>query len=161
MDKLGIDLRLLISQIVNFAIIFFLLSKFLYQPILKLLEERKKKISETYLNADKIKEELGKIEEEKKKIFSSIRKESEILVKSEYQEAQRKIEEQMEKAKNTAKIIIEEAKIEAEREKEEMMKEVAKRTSTLALSLTEKILTDLDNETQHKVIAGMIKNLKK
>ena len=42
MEKLGIEPQLLLAQLVNFGIIIFVLSKFLYKPILDMLEKRKK-----------------------------------------------------------------------------------------------------------------------
>jgi len=44
LESFGIDYKILIAQIINFALIFFLLYKFLFNPLKKVIEERKKKI---------------------------------------------------------------------------------------------------------------------
>ncbi len=46
LESFGIDYKILIAQIINFALIFFLLYKFLFNPFKKVIEERKKKIYE-------------------------------------------------------------------------------------------------------------------
>jgi F-type H+-transporting ATPase subunit b len=44
LESFGIDYKILIAQIINFFLIFFLLYKFLFNPLKKVIEERKKKI---------------------------------------------------------------------------------------------------------------------
>src|SRR5687768_12012539 len=51
-----------IAQIISFCIVAFLLHRFAYKPILKVLEERRLRIKEGLDNADRIKEELAKTE---------------------------------------------------------------------------------------------------
>jgi F-type H+-transporting ATPase subunit b len=46
LESFGIDYKILIAQIINFSLIFFLLYKFLFNPLKKVIEERKKKIYE-------------------------------------------------------------------------------------------------------------------
>lgn len=51
LTQLGIDWKLLISQAVNFLLLLFALRLFVYKPLLKILEERRKKIEEGLLKA--------------------------------------------------------------------------------------------------------------
>ena len=44
MGELGINLPGLITQLISFSILLFLISKFLYKPVVKLLDERAEKI---------------------------------------------------------------------------------------------------------------------
>src|SRR3989338_9157846 len=46
MDKIGVEPVALLTQIINFLLMVLILSKILYKPILKMLDERKKKIEE-------------------------------------------------------------------------------------------------------------------
>lgn len=61
-EKFGIDWKLMIAQLINFAIIFVIFKAFVYKPILRLLDERKKKIEDGLSFADKAKAELENIE---------------------------------------------------------------------------------------------------
>ncbi|MEK7165189.1 MAG: ATP synthase F0 subunit B, partial [Patescibacteria group bacterium] len=69
MEKLGIDIWLLFTQVVNFTIMVVVLNKFLYQPILRMLKERQQKIEAGLANAQK-----SLIEEEKQ-----VKKRAEVL----------------------------------------------------------------------------------
>lgn len=52
LDKLGIDWRLFVAQLINFGILLAVLYKFLYKPVLKLLQERSQKIENGLKNAE-------------------------------------------------------------------------------------------------------------
>src|SRR6266851_9813505 len=58
----GWNWQLFLSQVVSFCIVAFLLRRFAYKPILGVLEERRRRIEEGLLNADKIKKELAEAE---------------------------------------------------------------------------------------------------
>jgi F-type H+-transporting ATPase subunit b len=65
LHEFGVQPILLLAQIVNFAILFFLLRKFLYGPLLKILEQRRNTIKESLKNAEKIEKQLALTEEER------------------------------------------------------------------------------------------------
>lgn len=61
--QLGIDWHLLLSQAVNFFLVFLVLRLFVYKPLLTLLHERKRKIEEGLVKADEAGKRLQEIEE--------------------------------------------------------------------------------------------------
>ena len=66
---LGIQWPKLIAQVVNFAIVLFILWKWAYRPVFAMLDERRQKIAEAMANADKIKAELAKTEAERREFW--------------------------------------------------------------------------------------------
>ncbi len=87
MEQLGIDGQLLVTQIINFAIMVAILSKFLYKPVLRSIRARQQKIEEGLAMAatmEKEKEKLGqlhaqtlkKAEEEAQKIIAAAKKDA-------------------------------------------------------------------------------------
>src|ERR1035437_4234623 len=58
-ERFGVETSLFVAQVISFLIVAALLYKFAYQPILKVLEERREKIAEGLANAEKIKQELA------------------------------------------------------------------------------------------------------
>src|SRR3954453_3586543 len=58
-EQFGFQKQLFISQVISFAVVCFLLHRFAYKPILKVLEERREKIAAGLTNAEKIKAELA------------------------------------------------------------------------------------------------------
>src|SRR3989344_2957239 len=70
LKQFGVQPILLAAQVVNFLILLFILKKLLYKPLLKVLDERKKRIEESLENAEKIQKKLLETEEEKEKILA-------------------------------------------------------------------------------------------
>ncbi len=60
--QFGIDWKQMVAQLINFGVVFFVLRAFAYKPILKLLDDRKKKIEDGLSFAEKAKAELASIE---------------------------------------------------------------------------------------------------
>jgi F-type H+-transporting ATPase subunit b len=86
-ETFGWNPWLFLSQVISFIIVALLLKRFAYKPILAVLEERRRKIEEGQLNAEKIKKELAEAE----------KRYQEIIVKANA-DAQRMIDEARESA---------------------------------------------------------------
>jgi F-type H+-transporting ATPase subunit b len=86
-ETFGWNPWLFLSQVISFIIVALLLKRFAYKPILAVLEERRRKIEEGQLNAEKIKKELAEAE----------KRYQEIIVKANV-DAQRMIDEARESA---------------------------------------------------------------
>ena len=69
-ETFGWDLRLFLSQVVSFIIVVVLLRWLAYKPILRVLEERRQKIAEGLLNAEKIKQQLAEAEQRYQEILT-------------------------------------------------------------------------------------------
>src|SRR5438309_5664871 len=69
-DTFGWKWELFLSQVVSFAIVAFLLRRFAYKPILAVLEDRRRKIEEGQLNAEKIRKQLADAESRYQEIVS-------------------------------------------------------------------------------------------
>src|SRR5881398_2346058 len=69
-ETFGWNWKLFLSQVVSFCIVAFLLRRFAYRPILAVLEERRRKIEEGQLNAEKIRRELAKAEKRYQEIIA-------------------------------------------------------------------------------------------
>src|SRR3989344_8381212 len=109
LKNFGIQPSLLLAQIVNFLIILFLLKKFFYKPIVKALEDRKKRIEESLTNAQTIEDKLQKTEAQSTQIIEETRNNAQVLIAEARAEAQRLVDQ----ATVEARQIIEEAKIKA------------------------------------------------
>ena len=62
---LGIDWNKLIAQMISFGILLYVLWRFAYKPVLDILEKRRDKVEESLKNAEKIKHEVERIEEQR------------------------------------------------------------------------------------------------
>ena len=70
-ENFGFDVRIFLSQVISFVIVALLLKQFAYKPILGVLEERRQRITEGLLNAEKIKEQLAEGEQRQKEILAT------------------------------------------------------------------------------------------
>jgi F-type H+-transporting ATPase subunit b len=62
-ETFGFDWKIFFSQVISFVIVALVLRRFAYKPILGILEERRQRIAEGLLNADKIKQQLAAAEQ--------------------------------------------------------------------------------------------------
>jgi F-type H+-transporting ATPase subunit b len=66
----GLDWKLLITQVINFGLVLFVLWYFLYKPTMAMIDTRQKKIARGVEDADKAREERKNADKEKKQILS-------------------------------------------------------------------------------------------
>ncbi|MBI2334577.1 F0F1 ATP synthase subunit B [Candidatus Daviesbacteria bacterium] len=105
----GINPLLLAAQVVNFFILLFILKRFLYKPVLKVLEERKKRIEESLKQAEEIEKKLQATEEQSEKIIAKSLQQAQKILDETKQAAARMLEG----AKETSAEIISDANVKA------------------------------------------------
>jgi F-type H+-transporting ATPase subunit b len=79
-DTFGWNPWLFLSQVVSFSIVALLLKYFAYKPILAVLEERRQRIAEGLLNAEKIKQQLAEAEQRYQEILSKANGEAQKMI---------------------------------------------------------------------------------
>lgn len=147
-NTFGVDWPHLISQIISFSIVCFLLQRFAYKPVLKMLEERRALIALGKANAEKIAAELARIEAQRQEVLRKANIMATELIDEARVAAARihKIESQ--KAIAAAEQIIVKAREAAAQDHERTMAELKSEMGQLivqtAASVTGKILTRED-----------------
>src|SRR6266481_6164018 len=69
-ETFGFDWKIFFSQVISFVIVALVLRRFAYKPILAVLEERRQRIAEGLLNAEKIKQQLAEAEQRHAEILA-------------------------------------------------------------------------------------------
>ena len=160
MDKLGIEPKLLLGQIVNFTIIMVVLSKFLYKPILDMLEKRKQEIAKGLELTEKMKDEEEKLMVKKQKMLEVARKEASDILDEARKQAKEEEKDIIATAHKDADAIVLKGKADAEALRVTMEKSVEQSAIALAVSISERLLTGvLSADDKHKLIAKHIKQL--
>lgn len=146
----GVKPVLLIAQIVNFLILLFILKRFLYKPILKVLEERRRKIAEGLKNAEEIEQRLTKLEVDQKKQLQKAAAEAKDIIDEAGKNADKIIAEAHLKAgRDIDKLIGQsQAHMRLEREKlyQQIRAEVADLVATSLRKVTGKVVTEKDKK---------------
>ena len=157
-SKLGIDWRLLAAQLINFLILLFVLRRFAYKPILKLLDERRQKIADGLANAQKAKSNLEEAEKERQEIISTAKKGASEIISLAEAAAQKNREETLKEAKTGVEKIVAEARKQIESEKSKMIGEIKSEISGLVMLAAEKTASiKLDDKKDKELIEKIIK----
>jgi len=140
LGKVGFDWQVALANFVNFVIIFFILKKFAFRPILKIVNERQNKIDEGLLNAEKAESNLLMAEENRKQIVSKAKLEANNIIGDAQTKGESIIEKSKEDALSVRVNIIKEGEIEIEEKRKSLQKELQKENSSLIIESLEKIL---------------------
>lgn len=160
MEQLGVESKLLIAQIVNFLIIIVVLTKLLYQPILRMLEKRKREIEEGLALTERLRLEEEKLAVKRAAVLDAARSEGQKLIDDARVQAGEAEKEIIADAHVQAEEIIGRARVETQRIREEMEKDLRGKTVTLASAIARKLLSAvMSAKDQHKLIAAHIKKL--
>lgn len=140
--SLGVDPKLLIAQAINFLILLLLLNKFLYKPIVQLLQDRKNKIAEGIKYADEAKVELEKAKIEARKVVSEAIEEAQKIQSESKKTAEQEIMKILSAAQKRAEKIVEGAKVSATAEEEKIEMRAKGKIADLVSAAVEKILEE-------------------
>lgn len=143
LHNLGIEGTALIAQIVNFGILLFVLWKFLYTPILKVLDERSAKIAQSQKDAEKIEKALAKSEKEQEAIILTAKQEADQIIKAAKKTAKEVEKDIITKADEKAKGIVAEAELKAAKVKGEMLDTLK---GDISLLVEESVMTILKKD---------------
>lgn len=147
--KLGIDLKLLLAQIVNFSILLFVLFKFVYHPVFNLLEKRRKMIEKQVDDAKKAEELLADIETTRQESLTKIKTQSVEMLEEASKKAEKVKEELLASARDQAQSIIETAKGQIQEEKKRMLKEAEQQLADMIVTVTSRILDREFSDADH------------
>ncbi|MBU1499660.1 F0F1 ATP synthase subunit B [Patescibacteria group bacterium] len=152
----------LLFQIINFGILILVLKKFLYQPIITIINQRNKKIEDSIKAAEANLKEKAKIEAIKKQAVIEAEKEAVLIVETARKESDK-----------TGKQILLAARVEAEAEVNKKLKllteklaeqesQITGRITDLVIKATQSVLSNSLSANQQKaIIDSEIKKLAK
>jgi len=150
---IGINIPLLIAFVINFVILFALLGLFLYKPVLKMVDERSKRVKESMERAEATKEEYARAEGEVKRLISKAREEGQTLVSQATQIGERLKEEAREGGREEAQAIIERTRAELEEERDKAIDDLRREFVDISIMAAEKVINEtLDKERHRRLI---------
>ena len=145
---LGIQWPKLLAQLLNFAIVMFVLWRWAYKPVFAMLEARRQKIADGVTNADQIKAELAKTEAARHDILTQAGDQANQLIEEARAAAARVREQETQKAIVAAEQIMIKAREAAAQDHDRMLRELKREVGRLVVqtttTVTGKILTPED-----------------
>ena len=162
MDLLTPGSGLIIWQAIIFLLLFILLSKFAWKPILGSLKEREESIQNALDTADKARAEMARLTADNENLLKQAREERDKMLKEAREVANRLKDEAQSDAKKAADKIITDARAAINVEKEAALRDVRTQVAMFSLEVAEKLMKkNLSSDKEQKgLIDGYIKDLK-
>jgi F-type H+-transporting ATPase subunit b len=132
-ETFGWNPWLFFSQVISFVIVAFLLRRFAYKPILAILEERRQRIAEGLLNADKIKQELAEAEKRYAEILAKANEQAQKMIDEARESSAHLAERKQQEAITAAEQIMAKAREAGELEHERTMADLKRQLGRLVV----------------------------
>lgn len=146
MDELfhafGIDWKLLLAQAVNFGIVLIALSYFLYKPVIKTLDERRRVVAKGVEDAKEAEEKLAGADTVVAERLSTAHAEAEAVVAHARAAATTERTAIVSEAQSRAQSVLEEAKARAAEEAAKALRESEREIARLAILAAEKVMRE-------------------
>ena len=159
MEGLGINLKLIIQQVVVFLVFVYLFNRFLLDKLLKIVEKREDKITEGLTYAEKMQHEYEDLETKTVAQLENAKKEASKIIEESKKASEQIGNELKEKAKADAEEIIAQSKLQLDKDREELKKTVKQDVAEILESALTKIGLETSEDAKKKSIEQAIENL--
>ena len=157
---LGLDWKLFVAQLINFAIVMLVLWKWVFTPLTKKLSERTEKIDKSLAQARDIEEQHRLAGEERIKALENARKEATEIIEKAQKLAVQSKDEILADARKAAERIAEQNKVQLADQKDKLLREVREEAASMVVFATEKILREkLDAKKDQEIIKEYLKDI--
>lgn len=161
-EALGLDWRIFLAQLFNFAILVWVLRRFAYQPVMKILEERRQKIDRGLSDSEAAALRLEEAEKENKKIILTARQEALGILEEARLKAEEAQKEIIAKAQEEIGEIMNKERAKIAAEKSQSLEQIKEELAALVLeSLTKFLGENVNDARDQEIIAKIVNNLKK
>jgi len=153
LGSLGINIPTLIAQLVSFIVLFILLYLVAYKPIMRMLDERSKKVKDSMEQTEYIKEQAARTEEETKRQIEVASKEGQEVIARAVRTGEEVRQQAQQEAKQDAEALITRARAEIQRERDDAIDELRGEVADLTILAAEKVIDkSLDKEAHRQLI---------
>ncbi len=149
--QFGLDVRLLISQAVNFFVVLVVLRLFVYEPVRKILRERKERIEDGLTKAEEADRRLGEVQETVKEKIHAAEEERVAMLREVEARAKEREAALLESSRQKGEVLIREAAQSIEAEREKARAEVAREAAKLVRAAIAKTV-ELEPEAIDQVL---------
>lgn len=158
MEGLGINLPVLLTQIITFVILLCLLYMVAYKPIMRMLDERSRRVKESMEQTEYIKEQAERAEDEAKKRIEQAGKEGEGVIARAAKAGEELRQKAQQQAKGDAEALVTRARGEIQRERNDAVDELRREFADLTIKAAEKVIDrSLDKKAHRQLIDGVLK----
>jgi F-type H+-transporting ATPase subunit b len=154
---IGINLPVLIAQTVNFIVLLVVLRLVAYKPIMRLLDERARRIREGLSQAEASKERAAEADRAAREQIESARREGQQIIAQAQQVASRLQEESRQQAQAQAEALLERARAEIQLERDGAVAALRREFADLTIAAAEKVIEQsLDRAAHQRLIERVL-----
>lgn len=152
-EAFGVDIWKLGFQIINFLLLLYLLNRFLFKRVLRLLDDRQSRISQGLEDAETAARDRELARAEREAALAEARREAEAMVQRAAKTAEATSAEILAEAKASAEQITARAREEISAEKDRALAEIRGEVADLALEAAGKLIgSEMDGPTQRRLV---------
>jgi F-type H+-transporting ATPase subunit b len=152
-SELGISLPTLITQVVTFIILLVVLRFVAYKPIMRMLDERSKRVKESLEQAESVKEQSARAEEELRKQIEQASREGQDRIARAVKAGEEVKQKAQEDAKKETETLLNRARAEIQHERDDAINEVRREFADLTVLAAGKVIEkSLDKEEHRELI---------
>jgi F-type H+-transporting ATPase subunit b len=153
LGALGVNGPFLLSQIINFLILFLALRFLLWKPMLKMLNERKQRIAQGLEDAEQARKNRERAQAEYEERIKQAEQEREEILARAAEEGEQASAETLAQARAQAERIVAEGKETVEQERQQMLVELRSQVAALSIAAANKLVGEaLDEQRQRRLI---------
>ena len=159
-EFLNINFFTALFTLVNTILLFLLLKRYLFKPVMNMIQSRQKEIDEMYAEADSARNDAKAMEDEYKQKLSVAMETSERIVKDAVTRGQAREEEIIRKANQEASAILDKASADIAQEKKKAINDAKDEISVIALAIAGKVVgRELNDTDQSQLVDRFISQL--
>jgi len=164
-SELGINIPSLLAQLVNFALFLGLMYLVAYKPIMKMLDERSRKVKESMEQTEQIKKQAQQAEEAFKAKIEEASQQGQMIIDRATRTSEEIRQKARQEAKEEAETLLARARAEIKHERDEIIRELRREYADLTIMAAEKVIErSLDKKAHQHIIDKVLeesKSLKK
>lgn len=149
LDIISVNIWNILISLANLLILFLVMKKFLFKPVMKIMNERQSQVTAIYADAENDRQAAADMKQEYETRMAAAREEADGLVRNAVQTAQRKSDAIVNEAKDQAAHLKQKAETEIQQEKKQMLDDVRTEISDLAVSIASCIMEREVNAQDH------------
>jgi F-type H+-transporting ATPase subunit b len=152
LQGIGVNVTSIAWHLLNFLLLLFILSRILYRPVVKMLDERAARIRESMELAERVKEQAARAEEEFRARVEEARREAAQIREQATQNAARIVAEARAQAQAEADKILERTRAELQRERELAFSELRRQVADLVVLASERVIRQQLDAKAHRAL---------
>lgn len=159
-EFISVDVWTCIFMLVNLIVLYFIMKKYLFGRVRKMIVDRQQEIDDLYTDANQSKADAAELKDQYETRLAEANREKEEILRTAYRKAQLREEEILREAQDKAAQTLKRADEQIELEKKRALNEIKDDVSTMAVDIASAVLARDIREKEHTaLIDSFIENL--